>query len=435
MIFPVFPVSWRSAALSAIALPLAAAHGDWPEFRGPYQNGQAPRDSAPPVTWSEQTNVAWKTPIHGKGWSTPVVLGNQVWLTTATPDGKEQFGICIDKATGKILFDQLLFTNAEPKPLGNDRNTYASPSPVIEAGRVYLHFGSYGTACLDTATFKVLWSTRAYPCDHWRGPASSPILHGDLLILTFDGADLQYLVALNKITGAEVWKRTRSTRYNDLDEATGKPTREGDYRKAFNTPLVVNWKGTTQMISPGAKAAWAYDPATGAELWSVHWEEHSSASRTVFSPELGLLFLNTGYGKSQLWAVRLDPAVRGEIPASQIAWKEPKRMPNRCSPIVHDGLLYVLSDQGVASCLDAATGAEVWSERISEIPFSSSLLLAGGHLYYFDEAGKAIVLRPGRTFQKVAENKLDGGFFASPAVDGNALILRSVTHLYKIAAK
>lgn len=410
---------------------ITTALGSWPEFRGPSQNGVAPFDCAPPLTWSEGENLVWKTPIHGKAWSTPVVLGDQIWLTTATEDGKKQSVLCIDKATGKVLLDRLLFTNAEPKDLGNDRNTYASPSPVIEAGRVFVHFGSYGTACLDTKSFEILWSTRSYPCDHWRGPASSPVLFRNLLILTFDGADLQYLAALDKMTGAEVWKRTRSTQFNDLDE-TGKPIREGDYRKAFNTPLLLEWKGGTQLISPGSKAAWSYDPATGAENWSIHWQEHSSASRTVFSPELGMVYLNTGFGKSQLWAVRLDPPARGEVPPSQIAWKATKRMPNRCSPIYSEGLLYLLSDQGVATCLDAATGEEVWSERISEIPFSASLLLAGGHLYFFDEEGKTIVIRPGRTFEKVAENRLEAGFFASPAVDGNALILRTTTHLYRI---
>lgn len=421
------------ATLLAAGLFPAPAPAQWPEFRGPAQSGQAPATCRPPVTWSETVNIAWKTPIHGKGWSTPAVLGNQVWLTTATEDGKQQSALCLDKSTGRVLFDQILFTNAEPKPLGNDRNTYASPSPVIEPGRVYLHFGSYGTACLDTASFQILWSRRDLPCDHWRGPASSPVLCDGLLILTMDGADLQYLVALDKNNGAEVWKRNRSTQYNDLD-ASGKPMQEGDYRKAFNTPLLVDWQGSRQLISPGAKAAWAYDPASGAELWSIHWNEHSSASRTVFSPELGLVFLNTGYGKSQLWAARLDPAARGEIGSTHVAWKETKRMPNRCSPIAHEGLLYVLSDQGVATCLDAATGAEIWSERISEAPFSSSLLLAGGHLYYFDEHGKTIVAQPGRTFRKVAENQLEAGFFASPAVDGDTLIVRTTTHLYRIAS-
>jgi len=423
--------------LSTLAVPgsftgtLQAA--GWPDFRGPFQNGHAPAEAAPPLTWSEQEHVVWKTPIHGKGWSSPIILGDQVWITTATEDGTEQSALCVDRATGEILFDRVLFRNAEPRPLGNNRNTYASPSPVIDESHAWVHFGSYGTACLDRETFEVKWSTTEYPCHHWRGPASSPVLHEDLIILTFDGADLQYLVGLDKDTGAEVWRRDRSTDFDDLT-VDGTPARDGDFRKAFNTPILVKHEGATQLISPGAKAAWSYDPWTGAENWSVHWNEHSSASRTVFSEDLGLLYLNTGYGKSEVWAVRFAPEAEGEISDSHVAWKATKRMPNRVSPIVHEGLLYVLSDQGVATCLDAATGEEVWSERISEMPFSASLLFANGHLFFFDEGGKTIVIRPGRSFDKVAENQLNDGFYASPAVVGDALYLRTTTHLYRIEA-
>ncbi|MEO0446744.1 MAG: PQQ-binding-like beta-propeller repeat protein [Verrucomicrobiota bacterium] len=423
-----------SPALFFLFLSLGApppALGSWPEFRGPSQDGYALPESQPPLRWSETENVRWKTPIHGKGWSTAVILEGKAWLTTATEDGTRQSVLCLDTESGEILLDRLLFENETPRPLGNTRNTYASPSPVAELGRVYLHFGSYGTACLNTETLETIWTTTDYPCHHWRGPASSPILFEDLLILTFDGADYQYTVALDKESGEEVWKRDRSTDFQDLD-VDGNPKRDGDFRKAFNTPILLPMADQTLLISPGAKAAWAYDPANGEEIWSVPWNEHSSASRTVFSAELGLAFFNTGYGKSQLWAVRLDPEASGDLSQSHVAWKATKRMPNRCSPILHDGLLYLLTDQGVLTCLNAEDGEEVWSERISEMPFSSSLLLAGGHLYLFDEGGKAIVLRPGRTYDQVAVNQLDDGFFASPSVSGNALFLRTTTHLYRI---
>tara|TARA_R110002096_G_scaffold316010_6_gene510317 strand:- start:1566 stop:2855 length:1290 start_codon:yes stop_codon:yes gene_type:complete len=421
------------AILGLVASACLSSHAEWPEFRGPTLDGHAPKDAKFPTEWSEEKNVTWKTPLHGKGWATPVVWGDQIWLTTATDDGKQQSAICVDKNSGKILFDEILFENAEPRPLSNNRNTYASPSPVIEDGRVYVHFGSYGTACLDTKTFETLWERTDFECHHWRGPASSPVSYGDLLILTFDGADHQYLAAVDKKTGETVWKQKRSTDYRDLD-AKGHVKAEGDFRKAYNTPVFIDFGGTTQMISPGAKAAWSYDPLTGKENWSLHWNEHSTASRTVFSEELGLMFFNTGYGKSQLWAVKIDPTAKGELDESLIAWKQTKRMPNRCSPILADGQLYVLSDQGVATCLDAETGEEVWSERISEIPFSASIFYGGGLLYFFDEAGKGIVVKPGDTFELVAENELASGMFASPGADGNALILRTTTDLYRIEA-
>jgi outer membrane protein assembly factor BamB len=424
------PITPARLLLLALLLPSAGiGAADWPEFRGPTADGHAPDGSTLPTTWSETSHVAWKTALPDKGWSTPVIWGSQVWLTSATEDGKRQSVHCLDKATGQILHQQLLFENPAPSPLGNTRNTYASPSCVVEEGRVYVHFGSYGTACLDTATFATRWTRRDLPCEHYRGPASSPVLFGNLLILTFDGSDHQYLAALDKETGNTVWKRDRGTSFNDLTPE-GVPSHEGDMRKAFNTPVFLRRDDTTWMISPGAKAAWAYDPLSGKELWSVHWKEHSSASRTVFDQER--IYLNTGYGKSQLWAVTIDPAATGELSGSHVAWKNDKRMPNRCSPVIVGNRLYALSDQGVLSCLDTATGAEVWAERISEIPFSASLLAAGDLVYAFDEAGLGVVVRHGDTFRKVAENRLDTGMFASPATDGEALYLRTTTHLYKI---
>ena len=423
------PVKSPLLLLAALCTSSALA-GNWPDFRGPTLDGQAPPGTKLPTTWSETEHVSWKTAIPGKGWCTPVIWGDQLWLTTATPDGKEQSVYCLDRLTGRILHEQLLFENAVPAPLGNDRNTYASPSPVIEEGRVYLHFGSYGTACLDTKTFATVWTRRDLPCDHYRGPASSPVLWGDLLILTFDGADHQYLEGLDKATGKTVWHRQRSTNYGDLT-AAGVPERDGDMRKAFNTPVFLKGDGFTWMISPGAKAAWAYDPMTGNEIWSVHWKEHSSASRTIFDNER--IYLNTGYGKSELWALRIDPQAKGELSGSHVVWKNAKRMPNRCSPVLAGDYLFGVSDQGVLSCLDKRTGAEVWAERISEIPFSASILEANGLLYLFDEAGKGIVVRPGATFERVAENKLDTGLFASPVTDGSALYLRTTTHVYRVA--
>src|SRR5689334_22957571 len=192
--------------LTTLALVVAALGGDnWPRFRGPDGDGHSDAKKLP-LTWSETQNVVWKTSIHDRGWSSPVVWGDQVWLTTATEKGREMYAVCLDRATGKVVHDIKVFEVPNPDPLGNPMNTYASPTPVIEEGRVYVHFGSYGTACLDTKTGKRLWERRDLTCNHWRGPASSPILYRDLLILTFDGYDVQYLAALDKATGKTVWK-------------------------------------------------------------------------------------------------------------------------------------------------------------------------------------------------------------------------------------
>lgn len=288
----------------------------WPEFRGPLGNGlvTAPGRDTPvglAVTWSETENVRWKTPIPYRGWSTPVVYGKQVWLTAATEEGHDFYALCVDAETGEIRFNERLFHCDNPEPLGNNVNGYASPSPVIESGRVYVHFGSYGTACLDTATHKTLWSRQDLPCRHYRGPGSSAILFENLLVLTFDGADVQYLAALDKETGKTVWKTDRTSVWKDLDEQ-GLPKREGDFRKAFSTPLAVEVGGTFQLISPSSYGAFAYEARTGREIWKIDHGCYSPAARPVFGN--GLVYLITGRGKPELWAIRRWPRRRDGQP-------------------------------------------------------------------------------------------------------------------------
>src|ERR1041385_5852304 len=257
----------------SIALDAPSLRADWPEFRGPTGDGHVaargePKPIGLPLYWSETNNIKWKTEIPYRGWSTPVVMGNQVWVTTATEDGHDFFAICVDAGTGKIRFNEKVFHSDNPEPLGNgaSMNCYATPSPVIEPGRVYVHFGSFGTACLDTETGKVLWKRNDLRCRHYRGPSSSPIQFENLLILTFDGADLQYHVALDKQTGKTVWKTDRSVAWHDED-IPGQMAKDGDMRKAHSTPLIVTVAGKPQMLSAGAKAAYGYEPGSGRELW------------------------------------------------------------------------------------------------------------------------------------------------------------------------
>ncbi|MCB1089433.1 MAG: PQQ-binding-like beta-propeller repeat protein, partial [Verrucomicrobiae bacterium] len=383
-----------------------------------------------PLEWAEDKNVVWKTPIPGSGWSTPAILGNEAWLTTATENGTTQSVMCLDAKTGKVLFEKILVTNDNPEPLANSVNSYASSSPVIEEGRVYVHFGAYGTFCLDTRTREVLWQRRDLTASHWRGPASSPVLWKDKLILTFDGADQQYLVGLDKQTGKTVWRRDRSTKFGDEDPKTGRPANSGDLRKAYSTPIFVEIDGVTQMISNAAKACWAYDPETGAELWSVHYPTHSPSSRPVYSKELGLIFINTGLGKAEIWAVRADAKARGEISDTHVVWKLLKRTPKRSSPVLVGDLLFMAND-GVAACADAKTGELLWQERAGG-EYSASLISDGKHVWFFDEIGLGTVVKASGTYEKVAENTLDAGCLASPAVSDGALFVRTRTHLYRI---
>jgi len=397
----------------------ATAQHQWTEFRGPTGQGHAAASADPPVTWSEQQNIVWKTPIHGSGWSSPVVWNDQVWVTTATEDGKDNFAVCVDRKDGRIVHDLRLFHNEKPEDT-RSYNSFASPTPAIEEGRIYVHYGSYGTACLDTADGHVIWERRDLPCNHWRGPGSSPILFEDLVFIHFDGHDYQYIVALDKATGASVWKKDREIEYLSTD---------GDYRKAYATPQVIEANGRLQLISPCANGALAYDPRTGEVLWKVQWENHSVAARPLFDGNL--LYLSTGFSKGDLWAVRPDGA--GDVTASHVVWKRSKNVGSQPSPLLVDGLIYLVHDAGVASCVDAATGDEVWIKRW-EGTFSSSPIFAGGRIYFSNKEGETTVLAPGKKYTELAKNKLDAGSMASPAALEKSLFLRTNTHLYRIDA-
>jgi outer membrane protein assembly factor BamB len=417
--------------------PTAVASGqDWPEFRGPFGNGHATADDAKPaglpLHWSEKENVKWKTEIPYLGWSTPVVHRGQVWLTSATEEGNDFYVLCLDAATGKVQLNRKLFHADNPEPLGNSVNCYASPSPVLDysnkgAGRVYVNFGSYGTACLDAATGRTIWQRNDLPCRHYRGPGSSPVLFQDLLILSMDGVDLQYLVALDKKTGRTVWKTDRTTAWDDLG-ADGKPTMEGDQRKAFSTPLIVDVNGKPIMISSGSKAAYAYDPRTGQELWKVCHGSHTPASRPVFGQ--GLVMFATGMAKSGLWAVKPDG--HGDVTQSQTVWKiSGKAVPRMVSPVVVGDLLFLVADTGSVTCLEIATGHQLWQQGVAG-HFIGSPIYADGRIYFFNVAGKGYVIKPGRTYELLATNTLATGCMASPAVGGKALFVRTKTHLYRI---
>jgi outer membrane protein assembly factor BamB len=296
---------------------------------------------------------------------------------------------------------------------------------------VYVHFGSYGTACLDTATGDVLWKRDDLRCRHYRGPSSSVVLFENLVILTFDGADLQYVAALDKTTGDTVWKTDRDVEWND-QHVTGPnagPILEGDHRKAHSTPLVITAAdGQPQMLSGGAKAAFSYDPRTGRELWRIEFDDFSVAPRPLYQD--GIAYLVTGITHPELWAI--NTAGRGNLTVTDhIVWRAKSGVAKTASPLLIDDLIYMISDDGVVNCIDATNGQRVWQRRIGG-RFAASPIYGDGHIYFCDQDGKTTVLKPGREFEALASNTLDDGSLASPAVDGKALYLRTKTHLYRI---
>lgn len=401
----------------------ASENGNWPDWRGP--TGQGLSDATDlPMKWSETKNIMWKTPIHDLGYSTPVVWGDQIWLTTATKKGKTLFAVCIDLNSGKVIHDIEVFHPEKPQRI-HTKNSYATPSALVEEGFAYVHYGTHGTACLNTETGKVVWRRSDLNCNHLQGPVSSPILYEDLLIIPLEGIDVQFVVALNKKTGQPVWRYDRPRElYEGIEPLY--------LLKSYHTPVIVEVSGTPQLINNGAMLVTGHEPRTGNELWRVLYRDDNPVSRIVSGN--GLLFINSGGspGKSHLLAVREGGA--GDITQSHVVWKMTEGVSSESSPVLIQDLLYMITDLGVLRCLEAKTGETVWSQRL-EGRFGASLLYADNRIYISSKEGKTTVIKPGRTFQVLAVNQLDAFLGASPAVAGKSLLLRSKTHLYRIQSK
>ena len=402
--------------LTAVLLVSAA---EWPQFRGPDGQGHAPRRSQVPVSWSETQNITWKMPIPGRGWSSPAIADGKVWLTTATEDGHSLRALAIDAVTGKTLHDVEVFRKDDPGAI-HSKNSHASPTAIIEEDRVYVHYGAHGTACLSTSG-DIVWRNNELKHNHQHGPGGSPVVWHDLLILNCDGTDVQFVVALDKETGKIRWNRPRAH--------IGEPRRTGKdiAPMAYSTPLIIDVAGRPQLVSVGADSVVAYEPASGEEIWWSRFNGYSNVARPVFGH--GMVFISSGYGPTTFYAIKVDG--HGDVTDSKVAWKINKGMPVNSSPLIIGDEIYVLSDSGILTCLDVASGKRHWQKRIGG-NFSASPLYAGGRIYLLDEAGNATVIRPGKKYELVGTNKLDGRTLASPAVARDAIFLRTETHLYRI---
>ncbi|MBC8116983.1 MAG: PQQ-binding-like beta-propeller repeat protein [Candidatus Saccharimonas sp.] len=397
----------RWTVLSWFVLVSVASAGDSPQFRGPGGEGHSSEKNLP-LRWSETENVRWKAEIEGLGWSTPSIAGSQVWITTATDEGKSLRAICLDKNSGTVVHDVEVFHRDEPGKI-HSKNSYASPSVLIDGERLYVHFGKLGTACLDRNA-QVIWTTE-FNYNHRHGPAGSPIVVGDLLILSCDGTDVQYVTALNKLTGKEVWKTSR----------------EG--AMAYSTPLLIEVDGKPQVVSTGGEWAMGYEPQTGKELWRFQYPKgYSNVPRPVFGH--GLVYVCSGYDKPWLYAVK--PNGSGDVTESHMAWKLDRGAPLNPSPLLIGDELYIVSDNGIATCLNAKSGEQHWQQRIGG-NFSASLLNADGRIYLLDEHGKTFVIAPTKEeYRELAVNELPGRSLASIAAADGALFLRTDKAVYRI---
>jgi len=406
-------------SISLASCLVIEANEQWSQFRGHYGNGIIKSTSAP-INWSDNTNIDWKTPIHDRGWSSPVIWNDQIWMTTATKEGNKMYAICVNKLSGKIEHDIHVFDVKSPQAITNE-NTYASPTPVVEEGRVYVHFGTYGTACISTKDGQILWKRRDLNCDHeiGAGPASSPFIYNNFLIFNVDGRDVQYVIALNKETGETTWKTNRSVDFSDV---------QVNQRKAYGTPFIIPRGNSNQMVSIGAKGVYSYDPENGKELWKAEHRGWSIAPRPVYGE--GLVFTMIDRDRPEMWAIK--PNGSGDITETHIEWKETKRMPPRASPIIIKGLLFVVDRNGYISCIEAKTGKSIWQKRMKG-RFSASPILANNLIYFFNEDTVCTIIKPTRELVIVAENKLSSDkLMATPAFDENSIYIRTENNLYRI---
>jgi outer membrane protein assembly factor BamB len=399
------------AGLIAYAGASAFSQG-WPQFRGPDGQGHS-TERGLPSEWSEAKNVAWKVPVPGRGWSSPVVVDGRVWLTTATVAGRESSLrlLSFDAATGRQSLDVEVF-RLRDSALLNAKNSHASPTPVVEGDRVYVHFGAQGTAALSAAG-DVIWKTRQlYESQHGNG--GSPVLYGELLIFSCDGFDEAFVVALDKRTGKTRWRTMRPLPWS----------------QAYSTPLVIRVADRDQIVSVGAFHAAAYEPQTGKEIWRVSYPDgFSNVPRPVYGD--GLVFITTGFQQPAIMAIRPDG--KGDVTRTHVVWTLTRGAPLTPSPLLVGDELYVVTDAGIASSIDARTGAIRWQHRLGE-GVSASPVFADGRIYVLDEQGRTTVITPGPTFQPVSTNVLEGRALASMAVASQSFFIRTATHLYRIAS-
>lgn len=431
--------------LGAFLQDLKAA--DWPQWRGKDGQGHA-EGSGYPVTWSDTEGVKWKTDLPGRGWSSPIIVGQQVWLTTAIEvpidPAKEQerlksntsdqpltlleavkfHALCLDRESGKLVKEVELHIEKDPQWV-HKLNSYASCTPVADEGKLFCHFGTFGTFCVDMTRGVLLWKNTELKLMHENGPGSSPVVWQDKVIFHGDGSDVQFVAALDKQTGKLAWKTNR----------TGEMHSNPQLKKSYATPLILEMDGKPVLFSQGANWLYGYNPADGKELWKVSYGTlgFSLSARPVAGN--GMFFMSTGFMKPQMMAVKY-----AGMGTPEVAWTFAKSAPTMPSPLLVGKELYFVNDGGIFVCLDAATGEERYRERLAETTgakrmggtYNASPVLADGHIYVFNREGVTHVIEPGTTYRKLADNKISGQIMASPAAVDGEFFLRTDTALMRI---
>jgi outer membrane protein assembly factor BamB len=400
---------------------------NWTHFRGNSLNGKSAEKNVP-LSWNDSTNIAWKTKISGKGWSSPVIYENQIWLTAASEDGKQLFGQCFDFRSGKEILKIKVFQPDKVLPK-HDINSYATPTPCIEKGFVYLHFGTYGTACLRTEDGSEVWTRTDLNCDHVQGPASSPVIYKNLLILHMEGTDVQYIIALDKTTGKTVWRTDRPAVCWDKLPVIGK--------KSYITPLIVSINGKDLLISNGSAACIAYDPETGKEIWRVVQGEDS----TIAMPfaENGFVYFYMGFvtqkdGEQYSELLAVDPTGKGDVTNSRVLWRFKSPILQLLTPLIENGLIYTVDSKNNMFCIDGLSGKTIYTKRLTK-KYNASPVCAGGNIFFTSTDGEMMIIKEGKKLEIVSRNKIHGDVYATPAILRNSIILRTKDSLLKIGMK
>ncbi len=406
--------------LIAVVSPARGSDG-WPKFRGPTADGHF--DQALPIRWSDTENVKWRTAIPGKGWSSPVIVDRRLFLTTAIPatanSESTEHGdlslrlLSLDVADGSQLSNVEVFRQSSNDTARiHEKNSHASPTPFVDESRIYLHFGHQGTACLNLDG-ELLWKNRRYRYQPVHGNGGSPIVVGETLIFSCDGRSDSFIVALDKFTGEETWRRDRRT--------------DAARKFSFSTPSVIEVAGRRQVITPGSNTVDALDPENGEVIWSVRYDGYSVIPKPVFGR--GLVFVCSGYDRPTLLAIRPDG--RADVTDTHVAWRVVRNVPHTPSLLLVGAELYMVSDAGIATCLDAGSGSVHWRKRLGG-RFSASPIYAAGKIYFLDEDGTTTVIRRGKSFRRLAVNSLGERTLASFAALPGQLFIRGETHLFSV---
>jgi len=416
---------WRKASLTGLLFAsiiwTGVAQGeDWPWFRGPSRQGIS-QEKDVPAQWSATSNIRWKTPIPGEGWSSPIAFGDRIFVTTALDGGFSFHMICLDRRSGKVFWDKELTRQKAGHKQPN--NSYATPTPATDGTRVYVP-ACDGRILAVSMAGNVEWINSDFDYYSEHGLAVSPVLYEDLVIVPFDWSspppdtkvgwqvpwDKAVVLAVDKSTGKTRWKGSR-----------------GSSRIAHVTPQIAKVDGRDQLVSGAGNVIQGFDPKTGERMWTVSSPGEGVVPSVVIGE--GLVFTASGFGESRICAVRLGG--RGDVTKTHTVWESREDVPKMSSMLYVASRLYLATETGVAKCFQAATGKVLWRERLGA-KFSASPVWADGKIYFLAENGKMTVIEDGPTFKIVAQNELGEKCCASPAISQGHLFIRTDKALYCI---